>query len=146
MGVSVHFFTNVIIVPKITQQRTIMSRFTVDSMDFGNVQIKQSKIGQFKDGLGVYANKEFTKGDVVIKWNLKILNKEEYERLSKYEQENFCHTRHGTIYYYPDPERHVNRSRNPNVAPDFERKANIALSDIRKGDELSILDTTQEDF
>jgi hypothetical protein len=50
------------------------------------------------------------------------------------------------VYYYPDPERHVNRSKNPNVAPDFEREANIALCDIKKGEELSILDSTKEDF
>lgn len=50
------------------------------------------------------------------------------------------------IYSYPDPERYVNRSKNPYVAPDFEKEANIALCDIRKGEELSISATTQEDF
>lgn len=123
-----------------------LSTNKVDSRDFGNVQIKQSKIGQFKDGLGVFANREFAKGDVVIQWNLKILKQQDFENLPKYEQENFCHRRNGNIYYYPDPERHVNRSKKPNVVPDFVRGANIALCDIRKGEELSISDTTKEDF
>lgn len=116
------------------------------AMDFGDVQIKKSEIGQFKDGLGAFVRREFKKDEVVIKWNLKSLTKEEYERLPEYERENFCHKRSGIIYYYPEPERHVNRSKNPNVAPDFQREADIALRDIKKGEELSILDTTEEDL
>ena len=115
-------------------------------MDFEEVQIKKSGIGQFKDGLGVFATREFKKGAVVIKWNLKILTEEEYKKLPNYERENFCHRRQGIIYYYPDPERHVNRSKSPNVVADFEKEANIALCDIKKGEELSIPDTTEEDF
>ena len=36
---------------------------------------------------------------------------------------------------HPDPERHVNRSENPNVYPDFVRNANVALRDIEIGEE-----------
>jgi hypothetical protein len=53
---------------------------------------------------------------------------------------------HSIHWLYPDPERHVNRSKNPNVLPNFEKQANIALRDIRKGEELSIADNTIEDF
>lgn len=115
-------------------------------MDFGDVVIKKSGIGQFADGLGVYANRDFKKGEVVLKWNLKILTTQEYEALPLYEQINFCHSRNNVIYYYPDPERHVNRSKNPNVLSAIDQQANIALRDIKKGEELSISDTTQEDF
>jgi hypothetical protein len=115
-------------------------------MSFGDVQIKKSTIGQFKDGLGVFANRGFKKDEVVIKWNLKTLAEEEYERLPEYEKENFCHKRKGLIYWYPDPERHVNRSKRPNVMPDFEKEANIALRDIDQGEELSISEITIEDF
>lgn len=115
-------------------------------MDFGDVLIKKSGIGQFKDGLGVFANRNFKKGERVIKWNLKILTQEEYRKLPEYEKNNFCHKRSGITYCYPDPERHVNRSKNPNVVPDFEQEANLALRDIKKGEELSISDSTEEDF
>ncbi len=111
-----------------------------------DVVIGKSEIGQFKDGLGAFANRDFKKGDVVIKWKLKALTEEEYWKLPKYERENFTHKRNGVIHLYPDPERHVNRSRNPNVAPDFENGANVALRVIRKGEELSIPDTSSEDF
>lgn len=116
------------------------------SKNFVDVQLKKSGIGQFEDGLGVFANRDFKKGETVIKWNLKILTEEQYQQLSTYERENFCHKRSGICYYYPDPERHVNRFKDPNVVPDFEKEANIALRDIQKGEELSILDSAQEDF
>ncbi len=115
-------------------------------MDFGDVCIKKSTIGQFDDGLGVFANRDFRKGEIVIRWNLKILSGEEYAKFSQYEQNNFCHNREGIMYYYPDPERHVNRSRNPNVISDIAKSANVALRVIKKGEELSISDATKEDF
>lgn len=112
----------------------------------GDVLVKKSKIGQFADGLGVFAHRDFNEGEVVIKWNLKILTQGDYEKLPEYEQNNFCHSRNGIIYFYPDPERHVNRSKNPNLLSDIEKEANIALRDIKSGEELSISDATEEDF
>ncbi len=114
--------------------------------DFGDIQLKKSKIGQFEDGLGAFANRDYKKGEVVIKWNLMALSEEEYNQLPKYEKKNFCHQRDGIRWLYPDPERHVNRFKHPNVIPDFEKQANIALRDIKKGEELAIADTTIEDF
>lgn len=110
------------------------------------VEIKLSTIGQFDDGLGVFAKKKFSKGEVVLEWNLKVLPQEAFETLPEYEKENFCHQRQGKIYFYLDPERHVNRSENPNVYPDFDRNANIALRDIEIGEELSIPSSVKEDF
>lgn len=110
------------------------------------VLLKESKIGQFDDGIGVFANRDFKKGEIVIKWDLKILSDEEYKDLSEYERSNFCHQRGGIHWLYPDPERHVNRFHSPNVIPDFEKQANIAIRDIKKDEELSIADNTVEDF
>lgn len=111
-----------------------------------DVIIKQSNIGQFSDGLGVFANRDFSKGEIVIKWHLKKLSLQEYNELPEYEKSNFCHVRQDTIYFYPDPERHVNRSKTPNVISDIENQANIALRDIKKGEELAISDLTIEDY
>jgi hypothetical protein len=110
------------------------------------VQLKKSGIGQFVDGLGVFAKRDFKAGEVVIKWNLKALTEQQYQDLPLYEKENFCHNREGIQWLYPDPERHVNRFKNPNVVPNFEMQANIALRDIKKGEELSIAEDTIEDF
>ncbi len=115
-------------------------------MQFGHVELKQSHIGQFEDKLGVFATRDFKKGEIVLKWKLSVLTKEQYTHLPALERENFCHLRKGVIYYYPDPERHVNRSKTPNLISDFETEADIAMRDIKKGEELSIADTTVEDF
>lgn len=111
-----------------------------------DVEISESTIGQFEDGLGVFANRKFKKDETVIQWNLKILSEHEFNALSDYERDNFCHRRGGIIFFYPDPERHVNRSKHPNVVPDFEKQANIALRDIEVGEELSIPLSFEEDF
>lgn len=114
--------------------------------DFGDILLKESKIGQFDDRIRAFANRNFKKGEVVIKWDLKALSEDEYKKLPQYEKENFCHHRNGICWLYPDPERHVNRFSHPNVVPDFDKQANIALRDIIKGEELSIADNTVEDF
>ena len=118
----------------------------ISPKQFGDVLLKESLVKQFADGLGVFANRNFKKGEVVVKWSLKHLTEKEYQNLPAYERTNFCHTRNGTIHYYSEPERHVNRSKNPNVFPDFKQEADIALRDIKLGEELTILDSTQEDF
>lgn len=118
----------------------------VHSMDFEDVSVGQSYIGQFEDGLGVFTKRDFKQGEVVIKWHLQMLSQEEFDQLSEYERNNFCHKRGGVIHYYPIPERYVNRSDNPNVYPDFEKEANIALRDIKCGEELSIPAAAVEDF
>jgi len=117
-----------------------------NAMDTRDVSVKKSGIGQFEEGLGVFANREFKKGEVVLKWNLKAISEDEYSGLPEYEKNNFCHKRDGIQYYYPVPERYVNRSKHPNVYPDFEKEADVALRDIKKGEELSIPDTFVEDY
>ena|SRR3989338_10059098 len=116
-----------------------MKKFTDD------VEIKKSHIGQFNDGLGVFALRDFKKGEAVIKYHLSILTEEAFAQLPAAEK-HFTHKRGDVIYYYPDPERHVNRHEDPNVYPDFEQSADIALRDIKKGEELSIQKEAKEDF
>lgn len=119
--------------------------YEMNIMQHGNVEIKKSGIGQFNDGLGVFALRDFTKGEQVMKYNLQTLTEDEYDQLPAAEK-HFTHKRHNVIYYYPDPERHVNRHTDPNVYPDFEQDANIALRGIKKGEELSIEKDIKEDF
>lgn len=126
------------------EERCVRQKTTIK--DFGDILLKESKICQFDDRIGAFASRDFKKGEVVIKWNLKTLSEDEYEKLPQYEKDHFCHHRNGIRWMYPDPERHVNRSMHPNVAPDFEKQANIALRDIMKGEELSIDEHSVEDF
>lgn len=128
-----------------TPKETFKKYFNMNPQNFDNVEIKKSNIGQFNDGLGVFALKDFKKGEVVIKYHLTTLSEEEYKELPS-EEKHFTHKRKGIIYYYPDPERHVNRHTEPNVYPDFEQGADIALRNIKKGEELSIQEDFKEDF
>ncbi len=118
---------------------------TMNKQIFGDVEIRESGIGQFNDGLGVFAFRDFKKGEVVIQYNLKTLTEEEFKNLPASEK-HFTHKRYGIIYYYPDPERHVNRYEDPNVYVDYELDADVALRDIKKGEELSIQADFKEDF
>ncbi len=115
-------------------------------MNIEDLEIQHSHIGQFEDGLGVFAKKDFHKGEIVIEWNVRAISEEEYNLLSEYEKSQFCHERHGIIYLYPDPARHVNRSQTPNLISNFQIEADIALRDIHKGEELTISEATEEDF
>lgn len=82
-------------------------------------------------GKGVYAGRDFKKGEVVIKYNLKPLTEEEFENLPESEK-IFTHTHGGSINLYAAPERYVNHSENPNTYQDLVRQCDIALRNIKK--------------
>lgn len=94
-------------------------------------------------GKGVFANKNFKKGEVVIKYNLKLLTKKEFENLPKSEKK-FVHNHWGKLYLYSSPERYVNHSSNPNTFQDLKKKCDIAIRNIKKGEELTT-DATKDD-
>jgi len=95
-------------------------------------------------GKGVYAGRNFNKGEVVIQYQLKPITEEEYEKLPKSER-LFIHNHWGTIYLYSEPERYVNHSENPNTYQDLINKCDIALRDIKKGEEITG-DATKDDI
>ena len=109
-----------------------------------NIIIGKSKIGQFENGKGVFANRDFKKGEIVLKYHLKELTQEEFDNLPE-EEKTFTHKRKGVIYLYPIPERYVNHSKNPNTIQDFEKGFDIAIRDIKKGEEITT-DATKEDY
>lgn len=87
-------------------------------------------------GKGVYANRDFKKDEIVISYHLKPLTNREYEQLPENEK-MFTHTHHGTIYLYSEPERYVNHSDNPNTYQDLDKRCDIALMDIKKGEAIT---------
>ena len=95
-------------------------------------------------GKGVYANRDFRKGEVVVRYNLRVLTKAEYEELPESER-MFTHIRYGVIYLYSEPERYVNHSYPPNTHQDFRNDCDVASRDIKKG-EMITTDATKEDF
>ncbi len=101
-------------------------------------------IGKGKlNGKGVYAGRDFKKGEIVSKYNLKPLSPEEYQELPETERK-FCHKHWGKIYLYLEPDRYVNHSKNPNTYQDLENKCDIAVRDIKRG-EMITCDATKDD-
>ena len=101
----------------------------------GDVIIKKSKVRQFDKG--IFANRDFKKGEIVIRYNnLKLLTEKEFEKLPKKEK-NFTHVHWGVIYLYPSPARYVNHSSNPNTIQNLKDRYDVAIRDIKKGEEIT---------
>lgn len=94
-------------------------------------------------GKGLYAARDFKKGEVVIKYELKPLTFVEFKALSP-EDYAATHNVNGQIYLYPEPARYASHSENPNTRNDHERRVDIALRDIKKG-ELITVDARYDD-
>jgi len=94
-------------------------------------------------GKGVYANRDFKKGEVVIQYNLKLLSEEEFGNISDREK-MFTHIHNGQTYLYSVPERYVNHSDSPNTFQDLTRRCDVALRDIKRGD-LITTDASKDD-
>ena len=94
-------------------------------------------------GRGVYAGRDFNKGEVVVKYNLKSLTKEEFKNLPNSEK-MFTHTHWGVINLYSKPERYTNHSKTPNTYQDLVKKCDIALRDIKKGEAITT-DATKDE-
>lgn len=108
----------------------------------GDVVIKKSKVGQFEKG--VFAKRDFKKGEIVIEYKLQHLTKKEFQDLSESER-NFTHSHSGKIYLYSIPERYVNHSPAPNTIQDIKKKCDIAARDIKKREEITT-DAGKDDF
>ncbi|HLC52516.1 MAG TPA: SET domain-containing protein [Candidatus Nanoarchaeia archaeon] len=109
-----------------------------------NLVIKKSKIGQFENGKGIFANRNFKKGEIVIRYELKPLTKEEYQKLLPSEK-IFTHKHWGQIYLYQSPARYVNHSKNPNTIQNLKGHYDLALRDIKKGEEITT-DANKDDI
>ena len=97
-----------------------------------HVIIKKGKIF----GKGIFANRDFKKSEIVIKYHLKPLTKQQFDNLTKREK-YFTHKHFGKIYLYSSPEKYVNHSAHPNTIQDLKEKSDIALRDIKKGEEIT---------
>lgn len=93
---------------------------------------------------GVYAGRDFKKGEIVIKYNLRSLTEAEFEALPDSEK-MFTHLHLGIIDLYGEPERYVNHSDDPNTNPDHEIQADVAIRDIKKG-EMITTDARKDDM
>ena len=96
-----------------------------------DVIIKKSRIGQFDKG--VFANRDFKKGEIVIRYNLKSLTKQEFRKLPE-SKKQFTHTHRDKTYLYSSSERYVNHSSNPNTIQNLKERYDVAARNIKKGE------------
>ena len=94
-------------------------------------------------GRGVYADRSFKKGEIVIRYHLKPLSIDEYRKLSD-EEAQFVHTHRGVSYLYGEPERYVNNSKDPNTVQDLTNQCDVAARDIRAGEKITT-DASKDD-
>lgn len=96
-------------------------------------------------GKAIYAARPFKKGEVVVQIELKPISFKDFKALSP---EDFlaAHNLNGQIYLFQGGlARYVNHSDTPNVALDFEKRADIALHDIAVGEKITA-DTRLDDI
>ena len=95
------------------------------------VIVKQSPI----HGNGVFAARNFKKGEVVLRWDTSIvLSDEEFKKLTD-DQKRYVCLMEGKYVRMQEPERYVNHSCDPNtIAKQF---CDIATRDINKGEEIT---------
>ena len=95
-----------------------------------NLIIKKSKI----QGKGVFANKDFKKGSIVLRWNPKKITKEEAGQLTT-KQKHYLYQERNRYFLMQSPERYVNRSCDANTIP--KNLCDGAVRSIKKGKEIT---------
>ena len=100
-----------------------------------DVRIGEGKLA----GKGVYAERDFAEGELVVPYNLQELTQAEFSALPVSERE-WTHSFWGKIFLFPEPARYVNHDDNPSTFPDLERRGDYALRPIKKGEAITIND------
>ena len=95
------------------------------------IAVKKSKI----HGKGVFANRNFKKGAVVVKWDIsKRINKKEFDKLSN-EQKRYVALIDGRYIVMQSPAKFVNHSCDANTT--VKNFCDVALRNIKKGEEIT---------
>lgn len=95
-----------------------------------DIIVKKSKI----IGKGVFANRNFSKGEVVLKWKPKLIKKSDIKNLSK-KDKTYVEKIGNKFYLMQSPERFVNHSCEPNT--NVKNSCDVAIRNIKKGEEIT---------
>lgn len=98
-----------------------------------DLQIKKSKIS----GKGVFANRNFLKGEVVINYPncSEVLGEKQFQKLSPYQKKYVSSFNEGEYTFFKSPARFVNHSCEPNIKSNG--KSDIAIRDIKINEEVT---------
>jgi SET domain-containing protein len=95
-----------------------------------DVVVKKSKI----HGNGVFAARDFKKGEIVLRWNPKYLPLSEKDNFSETEKQ-YIYILEDKIRVMQEPEKFVNHSCDNNTY--VANECDVALQDIKEGEEIT---------
>ena len=95
------------------------------------VIIKNSNI----QGKGVFANKNFKKGEVIMRWDTSIILTENQARKIPEKNKKYLVHSNGRYIMARFPEKYLNHSCEPNTKE--KNNCDVAIRDIIKGEELT---------
>jgi SET domain-containing protein len=95
-----------------------------------DIVIKKSKIS----GKGVFAKRDFKKGEIVLKWNPKKLTREKANKLTT-KQKHYLYQEKDKYFLMQLPEKYVNHSCDANTMA--KNESDIAVRNIKKGEEIT---------
>lgn len=96
-----------------------------------DVIVKKSKINK----RGLFAARNFSKDEIVLRWNPQVLKKDEVNNLRPTEKGYIYKPDKNRYFLMQPPERYVNHSCEPNTKIDSFK--DIAIRDIKKGEEIT---------
>lgn len=97
-----------------------------------DVYISKGKLA----GKGVYATRDFKKGEVVKYYNLRLLSEADFAALPQHEHV-FVHSFWNKMYLFPEPSRYTNHSSTPNTRADLQKMCDCAIQDIKRGEMIT---------
>jgi len=95
-----------------------------------DVIVKKSKINK----KGVFANKNFKKGEVVLEWHPKTLKESEVRKMPA-DKRHYVYKSADKYFLMQSPEKYVNHSCDANT--EARNGRDIAVRDIKKGEEIT---------
>jgi SET domain-containing protein len=95
-----------------------------------SVIIKKSKLNKN----GIFAKRDFKKGEIVLRWKPKVLGKDEVEKLFQREKHYIVKIK-GKYLMMRSPEKYVNHSCDPNTRA--KKNSDVAMRNIRAGEEIT---------
>lgn len=96
-----------------------------------DIVVKKSEINK----KGVFAARDFKKGEVVLKWNPKILEKSETEKIKENQKHYLYKVGKNKYYLMQPPEKFVNHSCEANTQ--VKNSCDVAVRNIKKGEEIT---------
>ncbi len=98
-----------------------------------DVVVKDSKI----EGKGVFAARDFKKGEVVIDWSAcsDVLTKEQMKKVPEHKKRYVSYLGKGKYVFFKSPGKYVNHSCDSNTKA--INGCDVAVMDIKKGEEIT---------